>query len=476
MARIPARVLQTQGVVVTNLIDKEGIRNNDNHVDEDSDALRVVNGEEEPLDSMSTIDNLVLDGPVNQPSKDVGETGVDSPEREGDDFRICAEGEDIEGSISRSFGESEVMSSDRKLDEGDSSDFLVSGVKTLEQLAVSGVNRDTVQCFASSVVAVFPSVSELVVGNPNTFSKESVPAVSLRLSFLLTRSGDQLLALFDEIMGSGKFLADAMVDDWNALVNVYVGRNDSETTPLYLLLLWRLQLAAVRSYIGSSTHVALDSNLAKPPSDEALTTANSDADSLVGVRTIHDFAESSRNKTEIQSLVNLLPSIFERCLSLNDSDISETMWDLGILLAESLKHTSLTSALRTINDYTGRRIHSLSRPIADAVAVDEAGEIEPSIGAAATSTLDDDETRKRPEEGLESITATLDVSTTKNSKRRKKRKVRSLLSVCNRIDVSHATLHSPCVLLQSRRRKDVPSPFKRVLKLLKNKALEAVTF
>ena len=434
-----------------NLIDKEDVGSNEKNTVEDSAALLVACSEEEPVDSTLTIALMGVDELLLQPTEDVRETGVDASKREdSDDFRIRADDEASGGSISRPFGESGVTLSNQNVDEGALSGVLEFGSKTLEKSAVSGFNWDTVQFFASNVVAVFPSVSKLG-GNPDSFDNNSVPVVSLRRSFLLTKSGDQLLELFDEMLTSGKFLSEAMVDDWNVLAKALVDRSECEKTPLHILLLWRLQLAVARSFVASSTHLSLDSDLNVPPTDATLPPANYDgdaSDTVVVVRTFDDFAQSSRTKPERESLVNLLPSIFDRLLSLDDTAVDETIWDFGSLLAVLLKHTSVKSALQSIDECTGRRICNISSPVTDPSPAEESLVIESSIDAAVKSALDEEEKTDGLMEAPDSGASLLDVSYTKNSKRRKKRKVRSLLHVGDRIAARLNTFDSPIVLSQ----------------------------
>jgi hypothetical protein len=441
MSSIPSQFFEAQGTCTSNLIDEE---NNERVLDENASELLVSGREDETIDSKSTIEiTFPIGDTLLNPPVITTETGFDVSEKkvseDSDDFRIRAEGCAVERLISLPLGDPEPESSDEQVDEAPSLGVLDFGSKTEEKLVCNGGDRGLIHSFVSNVVAIFPPVAELVARKLDAWANHTTPVVSMQPSFLLTKNGEEVLALFDEIMGSGKFLSGPLDENWHVAVHALsFGRIAEEATPLYKLLLSRLQLAVVKSYVNASTHVALGSAIATTATDAMLPSANSDGDAtdaVHSIRIVDDLAQTSLAKTESQSLVELIPLIFERLSSLDDNDTKKTVWDLGALLTASSNYASMAAALHAINDDVAQRIRDLASPAIIRSVADEGDEDEAPVGLN-TKVVESEIHNDATEDLDEGLNVSSDVVGRKNSKKRKKRRVRSR---CGWLCVIHST-------------------------------------
>lgn len=110
-------------------------------------------------------------------------------------------------------------------------------------------NKDQIMAFVNSICAISMSGFHLV--DPDfTSNDDAAPIVCLRPTFLSQKTGEDILAAFDEIMTTGKFLSGPIHNSWNeAVQSLASGEVPSlSTTPTYMLLLLRFQLSVMQSY------------------------------------------------------------------------------------------------------------------------------------------------------------------------------------------------------------------------------------
>jgi len=390
---------------------------------ESSSPVTVLDRDDEPCDSKL---NMHTDLPAgDEPLKlraSFTETLVTVTEKEdtkdSDDFRIGANGEAMNGTISQPFGGSKAVTcGDDDTVESTLPEVSNSTPETPEISAIFAGNRDIIQTFVNNVVVVFPSVCELLPVRPDFSGLEAVPAVSLQPSYISTNSGDKLLELLDELMTSGKFLSDVFSDDWNTgVTEMIVGGAQTQPMPFYMLLMLRLELAVIRSYMGSSTHARLNNEMAISFTGSSLV---SDGDML-------SVAQSIPYKTEPKFLVNLLPFVFEQLSSFGDSYREDAVYLLGALLNSSEKYTSLSTALRTMCDRSTQTVRHLVQQAVSDIPAEEADQSESPVGASTIIPPGPEATGEITGEIMEdsfSASATTYASASKSSRKKRKKKV-----------------------------------------------------
>jgi hypothetical protein len=231
------------------------------------------------------------------------------------------------------------------------------GVSVTDQnIKLSSSNKDKIMAFVKSISVISMSALQLVNENLQS-SLDDAPIICLHPTFLSQKTGEDILAAFDEIMITGKFLSGPIYNSWNeAVQSLASGEVPSlSNSPAYMLLLLRFQLSVMQSYQhylnnsdskhhtlwqhqGShSSSSAMDNNLSTTPRDEEIeeisegNTENNrenhellqetEAHSLEACEDALQASPSDITLDDYHGSITLLPSLFKRVKEIDEHDL-----------------------------------------------------------------------------------------------------------------------------------------------------------